>query len=205
MTTLTTYAVKGSGLTNAEIDANFNDLNSTKIETSAKDTTGGVPGLTLFKINIRNAANTFTNFFTNTTTAARTWIFPDVDGTVAMVANITGGALAGSFTTITAASVGSSIAIESLTAPSLVNSWANSGGANLVAGYWKDSFGVVRCQGKITGGSSGTTAFTLPAGYRPTATTECVLVGGSCTVTSAGVVTITGTTVNLSGITFRTT
>lgn len=35
MTTITTYAVKGPpGLTNAEIDANFNNLNSAKLEAS---------------------------------------------------------------------------------------------------------------------------------------------------------------------------
>jgi hypothetical protein len=54
-----------------------------KINTSAKDATGGVAGLTLFKINFKNAANTFTSFFTNTNTAARTYTFQDRDGTIA--------------------------------------------------------------------------------------------------------------------------
>lgn len=58
--------------------------------TTAKDATGGYVGLTLFKINFKNAANTFTNFFTNATTAARTYTFPDKDGTVAMTSDITG-------------------------------------------------------------------------------------------------------------------
>lgn len=58
--------------------------------TSGKDATGGYAGLTLFKINFKNAANTFTNFLTNATTAARTWTFPDKDGTVAMTSDITG-------------------------------------------------------------------------------------------------------------------
>ena len=47
-----------------------------------KDTTGGYPGLTLFKINFKNVANTFISFFTNSNTASRTYTFPDVDGTV---------------------------------------------------------------------------------------------------------------------------
>lgn len=52
------------------------------------------------------------------------------------------------------------------TAPSLVNSWANRGGvAN--AGYLKDPLGFVHLRGQINGGTSQTTAFTLPAGYRP--------------------------------------
>ncbi len=54
-----------------------------KIDTAAKDATGGVPGLTLFKINFRNVANTFTSFFTNSNTAARTYTFQDRDGTIA--------------------------------------------------------------------------------------------------------------------------
>lgn len=58
--------------------------------TSGKDATGGYAGLTLFKINFKNAANTFTNFLTNATTAARTYTFPDKDITVAGLVDITG-------------------------------------------------------------------------------------------------------------------
>lgn len=47
-----------------------------------KDATGGYAGLTLFKINFKNVADTFTSFFTNSNTASRTYTFPDVDGTV---------------------------------------------------------------------------------------------------------------------------
>lgn len=50
-----------------------------------KDASGGYPGLTLFKLNLKNALGTFTNFFTNATTAARTWTLPDKDGTVALM------------------------------------------------------------------------------------------------------------------------
>lgn len=50
-----------------------------------KDASGGYAGLTLFKINFKNAANTFTSFFTNSNTAARTYTFPDKDMTVAGV------------------------------------------------------------------------------------------------------------------------
>ena len=57
---------------------------------SAKDATGGYAGLTLFKINFKNAANTFTSFFTNANTAARTYTFKDADGTVAFTSDITG-------------------------------------------------------------------------------------------------------------------
>lgn len=55
------------------------------LEQSAnKDTTGGYAGLTLLKINFKNAADTFTSFFTNANTASRTYTFQDKDGTVAM-------------------------------------------------------------------------------------------------------------------------
>lgn len=59
-------------------------------QTTNKDASGGYAGLTLFKLNMRNAANTFTSWFTNTNTAARTYTLPDKDGTVAMLADITG-------------------------------------------------------------------------------------------------------------------
>lgn len=49
---------------------------------SGKDATGGYAGLTLFKINFKNVANTFTSFFTNSNTAARTYTFQDSDDTI---------------------------------------------------------------------------------------------------------------------------
>lgn len=69
-------------------------------EAAAKDASGGYPGLTLLKLNLRNVAGTFTSFLTNTATAVRTWTMQDRDGTVAFTDDITGGALAGSFTTL---------------------------------------------------------------------------------------------------------
>ena len=69
-----------------EFDAEFNAIQvaSTASEyTANKDATGGYAGLTLFKINFKNVANTFTSFFTNTNTASRTYTFQDRDGTIA--------------------------------------------------------------------------------------------------------------------------
>lgn len=48
-----------------------------------KDATGGYAGLTLFKVNMRNVADTFTSFLTNTNTAARTYTFQDRSGILA--------------------------------------------------------------------------------------------------------------------------
>ena len=49
---------------------------------SGKDALGGFAGLTLYKINFKNSANTFTSFLSNSNTAARTYTFPDYDGTI---------------------------------------------------------------------------------------------------------------------------
>lgn len=66
-------------------------VNYTPENVANKDTASGYAGLTAaFGIIFKNAANTFTNFLINATTAARTWTFPDKDGTVAMTSDITG-------------------------------------------------------------------------------------------------------------------
>ena len=53
-----------------------------------RDGSGGVAGLTLFRINMRNALNTFTSFLTNSNTAARTYTLPDKDGIVSMLSDL---------------------------------------------------------------------------------------------------------------------
>jgi hypothetical protein len=85
------------GLGNADNTSDANKPVSTatqaaldaKQNTSGKDASGGYAGLTLFKLNLRNAANTITSWFTTAATVARTWTMPDKDGTVAMVSDIT--------------------------------------------------------------------------------------------------------------------
>ena len=64
-------------------------------------------GLTDFKINFRNIADTFTSFLTNANTAARTYTFPDKDGTVAMTSDIPS---ASAMTLLGSATVGSAVA-----------------------------------------------------------------------------------------------
>lgn len=56
---------------------------STCLTSADKDSTGGYAGLTLFKIDFKNAANTFTSFFSNANSAARTYTFQNRDGTIA--------------------------------------------------------------------------------------------------------------------------
>lgn len=68
-----------------------------KENSASKDGTGGYVGLTGYKINFKNAANTFASFFQNANTAARTYTFQDRDGTIAddtnlaLKANLSGG------------------------------------------------------------------------------------------------------------------
>ncbi len=97
-----------------------------KQDTSAKDASGGYAGLTLFKLNLKNALNTVTSWFTTAATAARTWTMPDKDGTVAMISDITGGTEAGSFTTVTAATFLKSGDVSNYLAMQSTASGANS-------------------------------------------------------------------------------
>jgi hypothetical protein len=105
------------------------------------------------------------------------------------------------------------IAIPSVTALTLANSWANFGSGYDTGGYWKDAFGIVHLQGVIYGGTVNTTICTaLPSGYRPTAhlyvaaicngAMSDLIIGtdGNITIQAAG----TGI-LSLVGITFRTT
>ncbi|MNN19885.1 hypothetical protein D3C81_1331410 [compost metagenome] len=55
-------------------------------------------------------------------------------------------------------------------APTLLNGYVNNGGANSLAGYFKDSLGFVHIRGTIknlTAVTSWTTIFKLPPKYRP--------------------------------------
>lgn len=54
-----------------------------------RDATDGWPGLTGYAINLKNAAGTIKSFLVSAATAARTWTFPDKDGTVAMTSDLT--------------------------------------------------------------------------------------------------------------------
>lgn len=58
--------------------------------------------------------------------------------------------------------------------PAFQNGWTNFGFGT--AGFYIDSANVVHLKGLLNGGLTNTTAFTLPAGYRPSAT---VLAPGS--------------------------
>jgi hypothetical protein len=81
-----------------------------------KDATGGYAGLTLFKINFKNVAGTFTSFFTNSNTASRTYTFADRTGTIADDTDITGAKARASHTGTQLASTVSDFAAAALAA-----------------------------------------------------------------------------------------
>ncbi len=94
--------------------------------------------------------------------------------------------------------------------PAFLNSWVNYGGGYETAGFYKESWLRVFLTGEVKSGGSGTTIFTLPAGYRPKNREQFAVV----TDTGIGAVDVTGTgdvihisggtgSVNLSGISFR--
>lgn len=80
--------VNTPGSTDANWAIGENNIGYVPENAANKGASGGYAGLTLFKLNLRNAANSFTSFLTNAATAARTWTMPDKDGTVAMLDDI---------------------------------------------------------------------------------------------------------------------
>lgn len=65
------------------------------------------------------------------------------------------------------AMVSSMKATPSWTAPTLLNSYTNHGGATSPAGFHKDITGTVYLRGAVQSGSSNSTIFVLPAGCIP--------------------------------------
>jgi hypothetical protein len=89
--------------------------------------------------------------------------------------------------------------------------WTSYGAPYADAGYRKDSSGVVHLRGLIKSGTIGTTAFTLPSGYRPAfkvshATFNVSGTGNIDVNTDGTVIPATGgnTYASLDGITFYT-
>lgn len=95
------------------------------------------------------------------------------------------------------------ITVGSTGAASFTNAWANFGAPYYNAAYWLDPFNFVHLRGNIKSGTIGLAAFTLPPGYRPSATISLPVESngafGSVTISSGGVVTPTvGSNVRVS-------
>lgn len=102
--------------------------------------------------------------------------------------------------------------IGAVIAPTLLNSWVNVGGSEMTAGYWKDADGIVHLQGSIRSGTITSAAFTLPAGYRPSAEIDFAVssygaFGEVSILANGNVIPQVGSNINfgLDGISFRTT
>lgn len=107
---------------------------------------------------------------------------------------------------------------EAWTEPTLTNSWVNYGGGWANAAYRKDAQGYVHLRGLIKSGTLGSSAFLLPAGFRPAYThmvlghsnvnsTWSIANEGRIDITSSGSVVphpteCTNTWVSLDGIIF---
>lgn len=81
---------------------------------------------------------------------------------------------------------------------SFSNAWVDVGAPNLPTGYRKEVEGWVTLCGKLSGGAANSTAFVLPAGYRPGGTWT----QGGVVVDVAGNVKPTSTTPSLDGCRF---
>jgi hypothetical protein len=99
---------------------------------------------------------------------------------------------------------------DAWTAPTFSNSWVNFGSGYETAGYMRDSLGYVHLKGMIKTGAINSVAFTLPAGYRPTAIRLFGVISNNVTggveVASDGTVKpVAGNSayVSLEGITFK--
>ena len=96
--------------------------------------------------------------------------------------------------------------------PAFQNGWSNFGAPYDGAGFYKDALGRVWLRGLIKGGTAGAVAaFTLPAGYRPSAQKFLPSVGGgnaaaTLIVTPTGEVRVnsgTNTYIMLDSLSFR--
>ncbi len=135
--------------------------NNFDIPLAQKDAADGVPGLTALKLNLKNAAGTFVNWFTSATTAVRTWTMPDKDGTVAVLSDFaTPPAIgsttrnSGAFTTVTTTG---NTTVGNATAPTTfaVNGTAAGAGGGALA-YVANAGGIVLAMGNrsaIVGGA----------------------------------------------------
>lgn len=96
-------------------------------------------------------------------------------------------------------------------APAFTNSWVNRASGSQSAGYYIDEEGCVCLMGGIKSGTVGSSAFTLPAGARPTAGLEFAVMSngalGRVDISSTGTVTpispSNNTYVSLDGIRFK--
>jgi hypothetical protein len=92
--------------------------------------------------------------------------------------------------------------------PTFLNGWTAVSGTE--PSYYKDEFGVVNLEGRITGGTTGVAMFSLPSGYRPAknrffASNSSTAFARVYVLTTGNVICDVGgtTSISLDGISFR--
>lgn len=85
---------------------------------------------------------------------------------------------------------------EAWITPTLENGWSNVSG--FVTRYKKDALGVVWVELFVTGGTNGSTIFTLPSGYRPSQ--SLIITGNATGVTSIIPVLTNGVVMHSNGL-----
>lgn len=96
--------------------------------------------------------------------------------------------------------------------PAFTNSWVVFGGGWQVPGFWRDPLGIVHLRGLMKDGTVGSSAFTLPPGFRPALAETFAIISnaafGRLDVLADGTVTPIAPSsnlwVSLNGVTFRT-
>ncbi len=180
-------------------DPNFAATMATAIglkEASAnKDASGGYAGLTLFKLNLRNAANTITSWFTTAATAARTWTMPDKDGTVAMTSDITAAAVGLSNVDDTSDATKNAAAVtltnKTITTPTI-------SGAVLNDGITEEVYPVVDAAGVAISPTNGSLqTWTLGASRTPTLGTWAAGASLTLHIADGAAYTVTWTTMGV--------
>jgi hypothetical protein len=91
--------------------------------------------------------------------------------------------------------------------PGFQNGCGNVGGGTGTAAFFVDREGVVHLRGRYTCPAAGSTAFTLPAGYRPGGLQQFALAaagaGTAVAISDSGTVACGATDCFINGITFR--
>ena len=129
---------------------------------------------------------------------------------------VAGGDLAGNYPNPTLKAPEAWHVVGAMGQPAFQGAWVNVDPSGPTAAFYRDPFGIVHLKGLIEDGGNGTTAFTLPAGYRPAFTSNFPSVSYASPVSVANILisalgavnpfaanASTADGITLDGITFR--